>query len=110
MTIAEVSVEGFTGWNLANTYGATEVSRRGTAGARATAGIPSGMTPLLLLLAALATHANDTAAVMARGVSHDLARQRASRLADVRYDLRLDLTRADTAYGRVRISFSRRDT
>jgi aminopeptidase N len=52
--------------------------------------------------------ANDTTGVMARGVSKQLATRRANQIADVKYDLSLDLTRGDTAYGRVRISFVRK--
>ncbi|HEX7938328.1 MAG TPA: hypothetical protein VF483_05000, partial [Gemmatimonadaceae bacterium] len=43
----------------------------------------------------------------ARGVSHQLARYRAERIRDVRYDLNLDVTRKDVAIGSVRVSFSR---
>ena len=42
-----------------------------------------------------------------RGVSHQLARYRAARISDVRYDLHLDVTRPTTAIGSVRVSFTR---
>jgi aminopeptidase N len=42
-----------------------------------------------------------------RGISLDLARQRAATLSDVRYDLRLDVTARDTAPGSVRVAFRR---
>ncbi len=42
------------------------------------------------------------------GVSESLARYRAQRIADVRYDLHLAVTEADTAYGRVSLRFQRR--
>ncbi|HYW51804.1 MAG TPA: M1 family aminopeptidase, partial [Gemmatimonadaceae bacterium] len=45
---------------------------------------------------------------MASGVPHVLARQRAASLRDVRYDLTLDVTRADTALGTVVVRFTRR--
>ena len=41
------------------------------------------------------------------GVSHELGRYRAAHISDVRYDLSIDLTRRDTAYGTVRIAFTR---
>jgi len=43
--------------------------------------------------------------LMAPGVSHALARHRAERIRDVRYDLVFDLTGADSAIGRVAIRF-----
>jgi len=46
---------------------------------------------------------------MGRGVSHELATARARSIRDVRYDLSLDVTARDTAIGRVRIGFLRRD-
>ena len=46
--------------------------------------------------------------LMARGVSLELARYRAQRISAVRYDLALDVTRRDTAIGRVRVSFTKR--
>jgi aminopeptidase N len=42
------------------------------------------------------------------GVSVELARYRAQRISDVRYALELDVTRRDTATGRVTIQFTRR--
>jgi len=45
--------------------------------------------------------------LVARGVSHQLARYRAERISDVRYDLSLDVTRPTTAIGSVRVSFTR---
>ncbi|HEU4563566.1 MAG TPA: M1 family aminopeptidase [Gemmatimonadaceae bacterium] len=73
----------------------------------------------LLLLLALARPAATPAhamsapadsALLAPGVSRQLAEYRAARIADVRYDLRLDVTRRDTASGQVTIRFTRRGT
>jgi aminopeptidase N len=51
--------------------------------------------------------APDAAGFLRPGVSLELARERARTLSDVRYDLTLDVTRADTARGRVVLSFTR---
>src|SRR5687768_17340095 len=59
--------------------------------------------PLVSALAALV--ASDS--LMAPGVSLELARYRATLIRDVRYDLSLDVTRRDTAVGRVRVSFTK---
>lgn len=61
------------------------------------------MIALLAFAAALA--ADDS--LMAPGVSQALARYRAAHLRDVRYDLRLDVMRRDTAVGVVRVHFTR---
>ena len=45
---------------------------------------------------------------MQPGIAHELALSRATTLADVHYDLDLDLTRPDMAAGAVRIAFRRR--
>ena len=54
------------------------------------------LAPLLLLAAALGAHADS---LTAPGISRQLAEYRAERVADVRYDLTLDVTRRDTASG-----------
>ncbi len=64
------------------------------------------MLPALLATLALAqspTHAGDPP--LTRGVSLALARHRAATIADVRYDLQLDLTALDSATGRVTVRF-----
>jgi aminopeptidase N len=68
----------------------------------------------LLLLATLATlappdrpPADSVSRLMEPGVSQELAAYRAERLRDVRYDLRLDVTRRDTASGHVTVRFAR---
>jgi aminopeptidase N len=61
--------------------------------------------PLALLGLGLAVEGDS---LMARGVSLELARYRAQRISAVRYDLALDVTRRDTAIGRVRVSFTKR--
>jgi hypothetical protein len=61
---------------------------------------------MILLLAIYTTIASDS--LMGPGVSHELARYRAERVADVRYDLALDVTRRDTVIGHVRVSFTRK--
>jgi len=63
---------------------------------------------LLLLAALLATAPADTG-LMAPGVSRDLAIARSRALADVRYDLSLDVTARDSAIGHVKVQFTRRD-
>ena len=62
-------------------------------------------TVLALLLAA--TVPGHTDSLTTRGVSRQLAQYRAERVADVRYDLALDVTRPDTAIGHVVIRFTR---
>src|SRR5262245_44543099 len=64
-----------------------------------------GMITLAPLLAVMMLSASDS--LMARGVSHELARYRAAHLRDVRYDLSLDVTRRDTVVGSVEVSFTR---
>jgi aminopeptidase N len=59
----------------------------------------------LLLAAQLLQSSADTAGLMAPGVSHALATNRAARISDVRYGLDLDVSRLDTARGSVRITF-----
>jgi aminopeptidase N len=51
--------------------------------------------------------APDAGGFMHPGVSLELARERARTLSGVRYDLSLDVTHADTARGRVVLSFTR---
>ena len=63
---------------------------------------------LLLLATLLATAPADTG-LMAPGVSRDLAMARSRALADVRYDLALDVTARDSAVGHVKVQFTRRD-
>src|SRR4051812_33282839 len=58
------------------------------------------MPALPILLQAAAT-------MMGPGVSRELADYRAARVADVRYELRLDVTAADTATGHVTVRFRR---
>src|SRR4051812_14979038 len=67
--------------------------------ARATRGRTS-----VMLLATLAFLADS---LMGPGVSRALADYRAARVADVRYDLRLDLTQRDTVHGTVVVRFRR---
>jgi aminopeptidase N len=65
-------------------------------------------SPLVLVAAALLGAAGAPAdSLMGPGVAQSLARARAATLADVRYDLRLDVTARDSAVGHVRISFTR---
>ena len=64
------------------------------------------MLSLLLPLAALLS-ANASDSLMGPGVSRPLARARAAQIRRVQYDLALDLTRLDTASGRVTIRFQR---
>lgn len=70
--------------------------------------------PLALLIASLATAAGAAGAAdprtdefMRAGVSRELAEHRAATLRDVRYHLALDVTRRDTAVGRVRVQVVR---
>jgi aminopeptidase N len=62
---------------------------------------------LLALAAAVAVPDDSTASFMGPGVSRALAEHRAAQIRDVRYDLALDVTGADTAAGTVRIVFER---
>ncbi|MEX2153994.1 MAG: M1 family aminopeptidase [Gemmatimonadaceae bacterium] len=55
----------------------------------------------------LALPASDS--LMTRGVSQQLARDRAVHISAVRYDLTLDVTRRDTAIGAVRATFTRKN-
>ncbi|GLC28332.1 M1 family metallopeptidase [Roseisolibacter agri] len=50
----------------------------------------------------------DAMPALGAGVSRELAAWRAARVRDVRYDLALDVTRPDTATGRVTVRFVRR--
>jgi len=63
---------------------------------------------LPLLFAQLLQSTVDTSRLMTPGVSRELATHRAAQISDVRYALSLDLTRSDTATGRVRVSFASR--
>ena len=63
------------------------------------------LAPLLLFAVALGAHADSLAAP---GISRQLAEYRAERIADVKYDLTLDVTRRDTAVGHVVIRFTRK--
>ncbi|HEY8256055.1 MAG TPA: M1 family aminopeptidase, partial [Gemmatimonadales bacterium] len=60
---------------------------------------------LALLTAALLQATGTGSPPVTRGVSLALARHRAATIADVRYDLHLDLTALDSATGRVRVRF-----
>ena len=60
---------------------------------------------ILAFLAAVAVHADS---LTVPGISRQLAAYRAERVANVRYDLTLDVTRRDTAFGHVVIHFTRR--
>ncbi|HET7190091.1 MAG TPA: hypothetical protein VFI52_18190, partial [Gemmatimonadaceae bacterium] len=62
------------------------------------------LAPTLLLLAATVAPADS---LTARGISHQLAEYRAAHVRDVRYALTLDVTRRDTASGRVVVRFAR---
>ena len=69
------------------------------------------MSPLLpSLLLALRAAVAPADSLTGPGVSHALAVYRAARVADVRYDLSLDVTARDTARGHVTIRFARRGT
>jgi aminopeptidase N len=62
----------------------------------------------LALLAAVTPHpADSTDAFMGPGISRELAAHRAAQIRHVSYDLTLDVTRRDTATGRVVIRFER---
>lgn len=64
----------------------------------------------MLLIAALSLGLVSTQdSLMAPGVSQALAEWRVRRVADVRYQLDLDVTRRDTAYGRVVVTWHRRN-
>jgi len=64
---------------------------------------------MLIALALLAVTAVGHAdSLTSPGISRQLARYRAERVADVRYDLTLDVTRRDTAVGHVVIRFTRK--
>jgi aminopeptidase N len=69
------------------------------------------MLPLLAFAAIAATAAlqrlpDSVAAYMGPGISRELAAYRSARIKDVRYDLTLDVTRPDTAIGRVAVAFT----
>src|SRR5437868_11627375 len=59
-----------------------------------------------MLLAVLQLNAADDS-LMVRGVSHALARYRATHTRNVHYDLALDVTSRDTARGSMRVAFDR---
>ena len=62
----------------------------------------------MMIAAPHASRNADSAAVfMAPGISRELAVHRAAQIRNVRYDLRLDVTRHDTAVGHVAIDFDR---
>ena len=65
---------------------------------------------LLAVLAAAPRPALSDSLWLGRGVSHELAVERARTISDVRYDLSLDVTARDTAPGRVSITFRRTGT
>ncbi|HKO14864.1 MAG TPA: M1 family aminopeptidase [Gemmatimonadaceae bacterium] len=67
------------------------------------------MIASLLLVAGSLLAQSDSTGLMTPGISRELAARRATRIADVRYNLALDLVRRDTAYGRVQITFTRRE-
>jgi aminopeptidase N len=62
----------------------------------------------LTLIALLSQAQADSAGMMARGVSRELATHRAAEIRDVRYALKLDLSRLDTASGVVNVTFTLR--
>ena len=73
------------------------------------------LSPALLSAAAIAQSSSSAGAasaasdsVMVPGVSHALAEQRASQLSNVRYEMQLNVTRRDTAVGRITMRFERR--
>ena len=71
--------------------------------------MPLAALAALLSLGANPVRAPDSLAdFMGHGVSHDLARWRAQTIADVRYDLSLDVTAPDSAIGSVTMRFTRR--
>ena len=59
----------------------------------------------LLLAAQFLQAAGDSSGLMTPGVSRALATRRASQIGDIRYGLDLDVSRRDTAHGRVHITF-----
>ena len=63
---------------------------------------------LQLLAAAPARASSADDSLMNAGVSRALAARRGAQISDVRYALDLDVTRQDTAYGRVVVRFKRR--
>ena len=70
------------------------------------------MLPLLALAAFVGatpsgSRADSTALFMGHGISRELAAHRAAQIRDVRYDLRLDVSRLDSARGHVTIGFDR---
>jgi aminopeptidase N len=65
------------------------------------------LAPLVGLCVAATSAPAQPDALMASGIPLALAQYRAERLADVRYDLVLDVTAGDTARGRVTIRFAR---
>ncbi|MEJ7812179.1 MAG: M1 family aminopeptidase [Gemmatimonadaceae bacterium] len=66
------------------------------------------LLPLLVAaLAATPARRDSVPAHMGRGVSRELATERAARIRNVRYDLRLDVTGRDTAAGHVTVRFVR---
>ena len=65
-------------------------------------GLDSDVLLALLTAAALVQAPQTGSPPVTRGVSLALARHRAATIADVRYDLQLDLTALDSATGRVR--------
>jgi aminopeptidase N len=71
-----------------------------------TAGAALGTTALLAIAPSLAHAQPDS--LLAPGVPEALARWRAERVRDVRYELALDVTGRDTATGRVVVRFVRR--
>ena len=68
-----------------------------------------GILPILIALALPPRAAGQSpdASAPGPGISETLARQRAATIADVRYDLSLDLTGLDSAVGRVTVRFRR---
>ncbi len=70
---------------------------------------PYAILVYLVLPAAASAQASrtDTADYLGPGISQALAAQRAATMADVRYDLALDITARDSAVGRVTVRFRR---
>src|SRR5687767_10873955 len=69
---------------------------------------PRTSHPMLISLILALTAATDS--LMGPGVSRSLAAYRAERIAEVRYELALDVSRGDLASGRVTVRFERRGT
>jgi aminopeptidase N len=65
------------------------------------------MSPILAALLLVVQSPNASNPLMGRGVSHALAEHRARTISDVRYNLGLDVTALDSAFGVVTVRFRR---